>query len=36
MLKSFLQEVARAAPWVMLGAVLAAVGEAIGRAVGWL
>lgn len=36
MLKSFLQEVARAVPWVLLGMALAAVGEAIGRAVGWL
>jgi len=36
MLKSFLQEVVRAAPWMMLGATLAAVGEGIGRAVGWL
>ena len=36
MLKSFLQEVVRAAPWVMLGMVLAAVSEAIGRAAGWL
>ena len=35
MLKSFLQEVARAAPWVLLGMALAAVGEAIGRAAGW-
>ncbi len=35
MLKSFLDEVARAAPSVMLGMVLAAVGEAIGRAAGW-
>jgi hypothetical protein len=35
-LKELIKEVARAAPWVMLGAVLAAVGEAIGRAVGWL
>lgn len=36
MLKAFIEEVARALPWMMLGATLAAVGEAIGRAVGWL
>ena len=36
MLKSFLQEVVRAVPWMMFGAVLAAVGEAVGRAAGWL
>lgn len=36
MLKAFIEEVARALPWMMLGAVLASVGEAIGRAVGWL
>ena len=36
MFKAFLEEAARAAPWVLLGMVLAGVGEAIGRAVGWL
>ncbi len=36
MLKELVKEVARAAPWVMLGMVLAAVGEAVGRAAGWL
>lgn len=36
MLKAFIEEVARALPWMMLGATLAAVGEAICRAVGWL
>lgn len=35
MFKAFLDEVARAAPLLMLGATLAAVGEGIGRAVGW-
>ena len=36
MFKAFLEEVARAAPWVMLGMALAGVGEGIGRAAGWL
>lgn len=36
MLKAFIEEVARALPWMMLGATLAAVGEAICRAVGCL
>lgn len=36
MFKTFIEEAARALPWVMLGMVLAGVGEAIGRAVGWL
>ena len=36
MFKAFLEEAARAVPWMMLGATLAAVGEAVGRAVGWL
>ena len=36
MFKAFFDEVARAAPLVMLGILLAAVGEAIGRAAGWL
>lgn len=36
MFKAFLEEAARALPWVMLGMALAAVGEGIGRAVGWL
>ena len=36
MLKAFIKEVGRAVPWVLLGMALAAVGEAIGRAVGWL
>ena len=36
MLKAFIEEVARALPWMMLGAVLAALAEGIGRAAGWL
>lgn len=36
MLKAFIKEVGRAVAWVLLGMALAAVGEAIGRAVGWL
>ena len=36
MFKAFIEEAARAAPWVLLGMVLAAVGEGIGRAAGWL
>lgn len=36
MLKAFIEELARAAPWVILGMVLAGVAEAIGRAAGWL
>lgn len=35
MFKAFLEEAARAVPWMMLGMALAAVGEAIGRAAGW-
>lgn len=35
MFKAFIEEVGRAMPLVMLGAALAAVGEGIGRAVGW-
>jgi len=35
MLKSFIEEAARAVPWMMLGATLAALAEGIGRAAGW-